>query len=242
MGDIKHDPYGGHPKIGTPAYLRIIPGAVHEAHEGVLFIDELSSLGHIQSHLLTAMQEKTFPIVGRNPTGSGASIKVENVPCDFILVAAANVQDLSNILPALRSRVQGEGYEVLVNTFMPETKENKEKMFQFIAQEIKKDKRIPHMKFDAAELIIEKAKEIAKKIDNKKGYTLRFRLLNGIIRMAGDTAVSEDAEFIEKTHVKKAIENSRSIEEQLKDKYSNWYKAGISDFGLNQTSPGREIA
>ncbi|MCX6695745.1 MAG: ATP-binding protein, partial [Candidatus Altiarchaeota archaeon] len=57
LGDVRHDPYGGHPEIGTPAYLRVVPGAIHEAHEGVLFIDELPHLDHLQNFILTAMQE-----------------------------------------------------------------------------------------------------------------------------------------------------------------------------------------
>ncbi|NLU45483.1 MAG: AAA family ATPase, partial [Euryarchaeota archaeon] len=40
LGDVRHDPYGGHEKLGTPAYDRVVAGSIHEAHEGVLFIDE----------------------------------------------------------------------------------------------------------------------------------------------------------------------------------------------------------
>lgn len=42
LGDVRHDPYGGHPQLGTLPYERVIAGAVHEAHEGVLFIDEIT--------------------------------------------------------------------------------------------------------------------------------------------------------------------------------------------------------
>ena len=42
LGDVRHDPYGGHPQLGTLPYERVIAGSVHEAHEGVLFIDEIS--------------------------------------------------------------------------------------------------------------------------------------------------------------------------------------------------------
>ncbi|MCC7552320.1 AAA family ATPase [Candidatus Micrarchaeota archaeon] len=241
LGDIQHDPYGNHKKIGTPSYLRVLPGAVHEAHEGVLYLDELSSLGEIQRYLLTAMQDKKFSITSKNPTSSGASIKVENVPCDFILIASANINDLPNILPALRNRIRGQGYEILFDTVMEENEENKKKLFQFIAQEIKKDGKIPDMNLDAAEIIIEKSKELAKKIDNENGYSLRFRILNGIIRMAGDIAVSEDAELIDKTHVKKAIEENKTIEEQLSIKHSNWYSTEMSDFAFKKNQTGREI-
>ena len=93
LGDVRHDPYGSHPQIGSPPYSRVVPGAVHEAHEGVLFVDELVSLGRLQRHLLTAMQEKRFPISGRNASSTGASVRVDHVPCDFILVAAVNTTE-----------------------------------------------------------------------------------------------------------------------------------------------------
>ncbi|MBQ7621856.1 MAG: ATP-binding protein, partial [Candidatus Methanomethylophilaceae archaeon] len=90
LGDVRHDPYGGHEKLGSPAYERIVAGSIHEAHEGVLFIDEISHLKDLQRYILTAMQDKVFPITGRNPQSAGASVKVDSVPCDFILVAACN--------------------------------------------------------------------------------------------------------------------------------------------------------
>ena len=88
LGDVRHDPYGGHAGLGTPAYERVVAGAIHEAHEGVLFVDEISHLGPLQRFILTAMQDKKFPIMGRNPQSAGASVRVDDVPCDFILVAA----------------------------------------------------------------------------------------------------------------------------------------------------------
>ena len=121
LGDVRHDPYGSHPEIGTPAYLRVVPGAIHEAHEGVLFIDELPHLGHLQNFILTAMQERKFPIVGRNPQSAGASVKVEDVPCDFLFVGACNIKDVQEILSPLRSRIIGNGYEILLNSVMPNT-------------------------------------------------------------------------------------------------------------------------
>lgn len=96
---MRHDPYGGHSELGSAPYERVIPGAIHEAHEGVLFIDEIIHIASLQRYILSAMQEKIFPIVGRNPQSAGSSVKVENVPCDFIFVAACNLMDLRYILP-----------------------------------------------------------------------------------------------------------------------------------------------
>ncbi len=242
LGDIRHDPYGGHPHLGTPTYMRIIPGAVHEAHEGILFIDELSTLRETQRFLLTSMQERQFPIVGHNPMSSGAAVRVDGVPCDFILVGATNINDLKYIMPPLRSRIRGEGYEVLINVFMEDTRENTEKLIQFMAQEIEKDGRIPHANKRAIEDLLRESKRIANAIDNVSGYTLRLRNLSGLIKMGGDLAKMEKSELIERKHVIKALNMSRPIEDQLKDKYGSWWKTETADYGLTKTKTGPETA
>ncbi|MBN1169975.1 AAA family ATPase [Candidatus Micrarchaeota archaeon] len=242
LGDIRHDPYGGHHTLGTSPYQRVVPGAIHESHEGVLFIDELSTLGDIQRYILTAMQDKQFPIVGRNPMSSGAAVRVEGVPCDFIFVGACNINDLKQILPAMRSRIRGDGYEVLMNGYMENTAANQEKMVQFVAQEIIKDGKIPHAEYAAVSLLIEEAGAIARKVDNAKGLTLRLRNLAGIIKMAGDIATVEKKELIERKDVVKAIRESRPIEEKIREKYGNWWSAGSADYGVQNEKAGPETA
>lgn len=222
LGDVRHDPYGGHPELGTRPYERVLPGAVHEAHEGVLFIDEISSLGPLQRYILTAMQDKKFPIIGRNPTGSGAAVKVDNIPCDFILVAAINFSDIPSILPPLRSRIIGNGYEVLLNTVMEDNEKNRKKMFQFIAQEIEKDGRIPHMSGKGMERIVEEARKRAWSIDGRRGLTLRFRGLSGLIKLSGDIAISENAEMIEEKHITEALKRAKTAEQQAEGRGNIW--------------------
>ncbi|HEY4704657.1 MAG TPA: ATP-binding protein [Thermoplasmata archaeon] len=240
LGDVRHDPYGGHPQLGTQPYDRVVAGSIHEAHQGVLFIDELPQLGHLQRFILTAMQEKRFPISGRNPQSAGASVRVDNVPCDFIFVGACNIQDLPHILSPLRSRITGSGYEVLVETAMPDTEENRTKMAQFVAQEIAVDKRIPPATREAVLAIIEESKRRAREGDKKeKSLTLRLRELGGLIRAAGDLAVTERSPVIEADHIKRAIKRSRTIEEQIRERYGS-YTAGVgSDISQAQreTSP-----
>ena len=66
LGDVRHDPFqsGG---METPAHERVEPGAIHRAHGGVLYIDEINLLRlEEQQALLTAMQERAFPISGRS--------------------------------------------------------------------------------------------------------------------------------------------------------------------------------
>ncbi len=234
LGDVKHDPYGGHPEIGTQPYLRVAPGAMHEAHEGVLFIDELSTLGNIQRYLLTAMQEKAFSIIGRNPTSTGAIVKVENVPCDFILVGAVNISELNTMMPALRSRIRGDGYEILMKSWMEDNPENRFKMVQFIAQEVVKDGKIPHADKSAVDEILKEAKRWAKEIDSASGITLRLRGMSGLIKLAGDFAIVDKSRFISPLHVKEALKYSRSVEEQIQEAYPNWWKAGMADFAVKE--------
>ena len=237
LGDVRHDPYGSHPQLGTPPYERVVAGAIHEAHEGVLFIDELPHLGHLQRYILTAMQEKRFPINGRNPQSAGASVKVVNVPCNFIFVGACNIQDLEYILSPLRSRIIGSGYEVLVENTMENTEENRELLMQFIAQEIYMDTRIPHADLEAIKAIIDEAERRALKYDKKEdSLTLRLRELGGLIRSAGDIATSEKAEMINKDHIKLALKRSKPVEEQIHEKYGSYEKGVARDMSAAQRS------
>lgn len=98
------------------------------------------------------------------------------VPCDFILVAAGNMLDLQNMHPALRSRIRGYGYEVYLNESMPDTPENRAKLVQFVAQEVKKDGKIPHFTKAAVLEIINDAKRRA---GRKARLSLKLRELGG---------------------------------------------------------------
>ena len=235
LGDVRHDPFGGHVQLGTPPYDRVIPGTIHEAHQGVLFLDELSHLGPTQPFILTAMQEKRFPISGRNPQSAGASVKVDNVPCDFILVGACNIQDLENVLSPLRSRIAGDGYEVLVDTFMEDNDLNRARLAQFTAQEIATDGKIPPATRAAIEAVILEARRRAKVIDGKENsLTLRLRELGGLIRSAGDIAVFMDSPVIDEKHVLEAKARSRTAEEQIKERYGTYMKGLSTDISSAQ--------
>ncbi len=228
LGDVRHDPYGGHPQLGSEPYTRVTAGSIHDAHEGVLFVDELPTLGPMQRQILTAMQERRFPIAGRHPQSAGASTRVDDVPCNFVLVGACNIQDLPSILSPLRSRIAGEGYEVLVETTMADTPENRARLALFVTQEVTMDRRIPHASREAVEAVVSEARRRAKDLDGKdKSLTLRLRELGGVIRAAGDLAVFENANIIEPKHIAEAVQRARPIEEQVRARYGSYY-AGLA--------------
>ena len=213
LGDVKHDPYGNTEPLGTAPYSKVVPGAIHEAHEGILYIDEISALGTHQKHLLTAMQDGFYPIVGHNPSSSGAAVRVDDVPCDFILFAACNLEDLLKILPPLRSRIRGYGYEVMLNSWMEKTTENANALVRFMTQTVVEDGKIPHLATESAQKVLQTAQRMAQRFDGERNaFTLRLRELGGLIRIAGDLAVQERAELVLPEHVERAETLSRGIE------------------------------
>jgi len=216
LGDILHDPFqsGG---LGTPAHERVVAGMIHKAHMGVLFIDEIATLHPTsQQELLTALQEKKFAITGQSERSAGAMVRTEATPCNFILVAAGNLETVKKMHPALRSRIRGYGYEIYMNDTMKDTKENREKIGIFIAQEVDKDKKIPSFSESAVDEIIEHARKMA----NRKGrLTLRLRELGGIVRAAGDIAEEKKSKLVKREHVIAGKKVARTLEQQLSDKY-----------------------
>ncbi|MCU4750845.1 ATP-dependent protease LonB [Halobacteria archaeon AArc-curdl1] len=216
LGDVRHDPFqsGG---METPSHDRVEPGSIHKSNKGVLFVDEINTLDvRTQQKLMTAIQEGEFAITGQSERSSGAMVQTEPVPCDFIMIAAGNLDAMENMHPALRSRIKGYGYEVYMDDTIEDTPEMRRKYARFIAQEIERDGRLPHFTRDAVEEVILEAKRRA---GRKEHLTLLFRNLGGLVRVAGDIARAEDTEFTTRDHVLQAKGRSRSIEQQLADDY-----------------------
>lgn len=216
LGDVLHDPFqsGG---LGTPAHERIVAGMIHKAHMGVLFVDEIATLQpHTQQELLTSLQEGKYAITGQSERSAGAMVRTEPVPCSFILIAAGNIETIKHMHPALRSRIRGYGYECYMEETMEDNQENRDKIAVFVAQEVVKDKKIPHFSRDAVNTIIEEARRMA----NRKGHlTLMLRELGGLIRAAGDVASEENKKTVETEHIKKAKKIARTLEKQIADKF-----------------------
>ncbi len=202
--------------LGTPPHLRVEPGLIHRVNGGVLFIDEIATLPQkAQQELLTAMQEKKYSITGQSEMSSGAMTRTDPVPCDFVLVAAGNYEDLKHVHPALRSRIRGYGYEIYMNLDMPDNKENRNKVVQFVAQEVSKDGKIPHFAREAVEAIIFEAR---KRAQRKFKLTLKLRDLGGLIRAAGDIAKEKGHALVLEQDVFEAKMSARTLEQQMVSK------------------------
>ncbi len=216
LGDVLHDPLqsGG---LGTPAHERVVAGLIHKAHMGVLFVDEIATLDPTtQQELLTSLQEGKYSITGQSERSAGAMVRTEPVPCNFVLVAAGNVETVQHLHPALRSRIRGYGYEIYMKDTVADTPDNREKIARFVAQEVIRDKKIPHFTREAVLSVIDDARRLA----NRKAHlTLRLRELGGLIRAAGDIAVEKKAKFVEPEHFSLAKKIARPLEQQIADKF-----------------------
>ncbi|MEA3203098.1 MAG: ATP-dependent Lon protease, partial [Thermoplasmata archaeon] len=219
LGDVRHDPFqsGG---LETPTHLRVEPGAIHRANKGLLFIDEINVLRlDSQQALFTALQDRKYGITGQSERSSGAQAKTEPIPCDFILVAAGNMDVIAptdnrytGLHPALRSRIRGYGYEVYVRSVMEDTDENRRKLVRFVAQEVRRDGRIPH--FDGP-AVAEVLREAQRRSGHSGKLTLRLRELGGLVRTAGDIARDRNAQLVSVEDVLAAKRMSMSLEYQV---------------------------
>lgn len=216
LGDVQHDPLQS--GFGLSAHLRVEAGDIHRANGGVLYIDEIANLPmEMQIGLLTALQEGQYAITAHHPQSSGALVKTEPVPCKFVMIAAGNEDAMQRMHPALRSRIRGYGYEVYMDDTMPDTEENRQKLIQFTAQEIKKDGKIPHFDRSAVIEVIREARRRSMKMGR---LTLKLRDLGGLIRAAGDAAVKSKSKFVTADHVIKAKGPAQTIEGQIADSRS----------------------
>jgi len=165
---------------------------------------------------LPPFREGKFSITGQSERSSGAMVKSEPVPCDFILVCAGNLDAMQGMHPALRSRIRGYGYEVFMRSTMEDTDANRNKLIRFVAQEVARDKKIPHFDKRAVGEIV---KEAQRRAGRHGLLTLRLRELGGLVRVAGDVAREKQQPLVTGEMVLEAKRIARSLEQQIADRY-----------------------
>jgi Lon-like ATP-dependent protease len=216
FGSVAWDPYqtGG---LGTPEHQRVTAGDVHRASLGILYIDEIKNLDPEEAvTLLTVLEDGQLPITLRGKWHGGdtaaMAVSTEAVPAITFLVGAGNFDSISQIHPALMDRIYGYGKVVRMNNDMPNTMENRRRYVQFIAQEVKRFNLIPFSR-EACEEIVEEGRRRSNKRD---ALTTKFRPLISIIKTAATLAINEECKFVERRHVKEAIEHHcKTIQRQI---------------------------
>lgn len=205
FGSIAWDPYqtGG---LGTPEHQRVTAGDVHRAHLGILYIDELKNLtGQEAITLLTVLEDAQLPIALRSQVHGGdtaaMSVSTEPIPSMVFFIGAGNLDSLQNIHPALLDRIQGYGKVVYMNNDMSNMEENRRKVIQFIAQEIKRFNLLPFDREACEEIIA----EFRIKSGFKNKLTTKFRPMISIIKTASTLTTNEGLSIVNKKHVDEAI-------------------------------------
>lgn len=107
---------------------------------------------------------------------------------------------------------------------MPDTPDNRARLAQFVAQEIRKDGKIPHFSRVAVETV---TTQVAQRASKPHHLSLRLRELGGLVRAAGDIAVAREAGtglptelLVQPAHVSAALDITKSLEEQLEPQSS----------------------
>src|SRR5437879_12297717 len=93
--------------------------------------------------------------------------------------------------------------------------ENRLKLVRFVAQEVAKDRKIPH--FDRT-AVLEILREAQRRAGRRGQLTLRLRELGGLIRVAGDIAQEEGSPLVTAKDVLNAKRIARSLEQQVADR------------------------
>jgi Lon-like ATP-dependent protease len=104
---------------------------------------------------------------------------------------------------------------------MPDTASNRRRVIRFIAQEVANEKMkksgipIPH--FDRSSIAV-LLRESQRRAGRRGKLTLRLRELGGLVRVAGDLACAEGSEFATASHVLRARDIAKPLEQQVADR------------------------
>src|SRR3989442_4280723 len=95
---------------------------------------------------------------------------------------------------------------------MPDSDENRLKLVRFVAQEVAKDRKIPH--FDRT-AVLEILREAQRRAGRRGQLTLRLRELGGLIRVAGDLPQEEAAPLLTAKRGLNAKRDARAFQQQV---------------------------
>lgn len=220
FGTILHDPYSGffvHTNV-DPTHRLVVPGEIHKANEGILYIDEIGTLSRSQQYaLLTLLQQRKAPISGATSrTGSNAHAKTNTIPCQFRLIMAGNYETKDLLHKALRSRIQSYGYEVYVEDKTKINLKHTNQLLIFFKTNIEQQ-GYPRFEKDA---LLELLYTAANASGVKDHYTLRLREFSCILRDAADIA-REQNRTVRSRDIRKVVKVARTIESQVIDTLFN---------------------
>ena len=181
------------------------------------------------------MQEKKYPITGQSEMSSGALVRTEPVPCDFLLVAAGNLQGHTEDAPGAEVQDKGLRLRGLHGVRDGGHREEQGEDHTVHSAGDKEGRQDPAIRLRArCEEIIDEAR---RRSGRKKKLTLILRDLGGLIRAAGDIAVEKNKKVVTREDVMTAQSalradrgaGGRRAELEYRKDYRSFSDKGYSD-------------
>ncbi|MBI2624873.1 MAG: AAA family ATPase [Candidatus Nealsonbacteria bacterium] len=225
FGEVEWNPVGA---LGAPPHKRMKAGAVHIAHGGILYNDEIKNLQQEDAvTLLSVMQNGELSIESRGTrisSGGGLDAKSGPIRAVFFMLAAGNMDissdpnSIINRLTAFKDRFDSHGAIIPMNNSVPITMRNKAKVAQFVAQEVFRLGLLP-MDNSGVQRII----SYLIRLSGKNEISTRLRLGMGQVKKAGLLAREEKAKIITAEHVDKAEEmfapsQQKAVKDQVEER------------------------
>ena len=239
FGHVRHDPLGR--TESEEQYLEV--GMVHNANNGVLFIDQIGTLNsQIQYYLLQTMENKAS-IIGLSSAlsqNSNSGIRSEPIPCNFSMICAGNQETIARLHPALISRFNAYGLIVYMDDCYQINEAHVCQYIKFINQELKKNKlkemsRVSYLAFC----------HIAQVMTGQIGYlTLKLRKMAGILICASDITESHAIRPMDiyKAYILKLpIETLRKIQLDLRIIPDTHVKVEMNQLKISPNTKGTTV-
>ncbi|GAB6099117.1 ATP-dependent protease LonB [Halanaerocella petrolearia] len=194
-----HDPiYQGAGAMGSAGIPQPKPGAVTKAHGGMLFIDEIGELHHIQMNkLLKVLEDRKVFLESSYYQESDKNIPrhiheifQNGLPADFRLIGATT-RTPQEIPPAIRSRC----LEIFFNPLMPQ------EIVKIVKKAIKK------IDFVVEEGVIEVIKK----------YATNGREAVNMVQTAGGIALTDNRKKIKRKDIERVVVNGQYSPRPLDD-------------------------
>jgi Lon-like ATP-dependent protease len=253
LGDIKWDALQTRAAGGEPPHTRAKAGAIHRAHQGVLFYDEMNQISEEDiPDLLTVLEEGMYPITSRSKgrtSTSALNVATEPLPCTFFFMGCGNEDALQRMHPALRQRFQGYGSDVWMTNYVANTAANRRRIVKFIVNETDRLGLLPFSR----EAAIEVVEECRRRAVFRNKLTVQLRPILAVLSKASEWARLKGRSVVTLTDVAKGIDKAISVELQklkqtseVRNLFKHLYNKGslqgvVNGLAVNTTSAGEEV-
>lgn len=207
FGKVEYEYCNGNLKTD---FTKIIPGSFHRANGGylILYVDQL--LRYPNSWELLKQALKTGEIQIENQ----GFISPDPIPIDLKIILIGN-RDLYNIIYQYDPEFI-KYFKIFVDfdDEMDKTEKNEDAISGFISYQCTKN-NYKHLTYEAVTRVINQSMKL---VEDKSKLSTNFNKVMEIIDEANLYAQMDDSEYIEKTHIEKAIQEKKHRIDKIEEK------------------------